>query len=157
MRNFDNKISVDYQALNEKVNRKFFLYSDVKNRLQKIAFDVVKFNDDEIEGLWKIETSPEGEVIVALYDENIQKSAEKNTNWKILTDKNKEVLSFFYKNQPITKIASSNLNIPTEEVDAVISFLPERLSKNSSLRKKLLKTSNYSDLNEKFPELFEDK
>ena len=75
----------------------------------------------------------------------------------LIKDTNKNNLSFFYKNEPIAKVASQDLNINSEDLESLLPELPQKLSENFSLRKSLLKLSHYSELHEKFPELFEDK
>jgi hypothetical protein len=63
-----DRYSVDYNNLGQKINSpKIYKYENVKHLLQKVAFDVYKFNTDNIDGLWKIESTDNGEVIVAQY------------------------------------------------------------------------------------------
>ena len=151
MRNF----SINYKDLDEKINIKSFPYKQVQHKLKKVAFDVVKFNDDAIDGLWKIEKSPDGEIIVALYDASFHKEAATN-DWQIAADYSKNELSFIYKNEPIAKISMLDIGIEPKNIDNILSWLPNRISKNSNLRKYILKFANF-ELSNKFPELYEDK
>ena len=62
-----NKFAVDYNSLESELTPRpqYFRYDDVKDRLRKVAFDVVRFKDgDDISGLWQIQQTDEGEVIL---------------------------------------------------------------------------------------------
>ena len=60
-----DKHSVNYDNMNKKLTeKKAYKFNDVKDRLIKVAFDVVKFKDsDNIDGLWQVQSSDDGEVI----------------------------------------------------------------------------------------------
>jgi hypothetical protein len=71
-----DRYSVDYNNLEKKISGpKIYKYENVKHLLHKVAFDVYKFNTDNIDGLWKIESTDDGEVIVAQY--NVEESGLK--------------------------------------------------------------------------------
>ena len=74
-----NKFSVDYMDLQSKLSQKrAFRLSDVKEKIRKVAFDVVRFVDsDKLDDLWQIHRDGEDEYIVAMYDEEkTEKKAE---------------------------------------------------------------------------------
>ena len=134
---------------------KVYKLSDVQHKIRKVGFDVVRMFD--IEGLWKVDKTSDGECIVALYEdeEGLEKNASLNTPWKVLLGKQND-LHIFYKNDPIIRLASSDLGIPEEEVNLVPQYLPERLANNSRLVRGLL--NQLSDfecqkLYQKYPEL----
>lgn len=143
------KFAVNYNALDTdlKPRELVFRYADVKDRLKKVAFDVVKFKDsDDISGLWQIQQTDEGDVIVAKYDDSNYVVAEDPTapiekvatNWSVMSDQLGEHVHVFYKNSPVTKIALAAVGIPKEDADIMCSTLPERLETNKSLASSML-------------------
>lgn len=147
------KFSFDFHQLDENLNKKAYKYNEVKHQLKKVAFDVVRFFDNVgIDGLWKIQKTKDGEVIVALYeDSKIEKSASVK-NWSVITDSKKDNIFFSYKNAIISKIASSDLNIPKNEIDSFVDFLSTNLNLNENLQKTVLKNANTAAVSQ-FPEL----
>lgn len=151
-----DKHLVDYDQMNNKLSaKKAFKYNDVKDHLIKVAFDVVKFkSDDNIDGLWQIQSADDGEIIVALYEEPAQLEAK--SSWSALTDKTASYVHLFYKNEPITKIAMDSLGIKKEEVVGFVESLPKILAENASVRSAMLtelSQEDSSNLIKKYPEL----
>lgn len=156
-----NKFAIDYNSLEYDLTPKpkYFRLEDVKNKITKVAFDVVKFNDSEgLDGLWKIEKTEDGEYIVACYDNEsltVESSEEnKPTAWKAVASKG--FVHIFYKNDPVTKISLSSLGLPESESDKIASFLPARLANNKKMVKGLLSELNKDDLKNlltSYPEL----
>lgn len=133
-----DKFTINFNTLDQKINKKkAYLLKDVKDKVVKVAFDVVRFTDtnDNIDGLWQIKHSDDGEYIVAMYDEG---PSEKTSAWTTLLDKRGENINVFYKNTPIAKVAASSLNISKEEIPFVCSYLPESLDRNDKLASALL-------------------
>jgi hypothetical protein len=133
--------SPDYQqVLIDAISpKKTYKLSEVKDRLVKVAFDVVRFKDADPLKLWKIEAGEEGDYIVALYqddDSSIEKSASASYNWATKVSGNS--LNVFYKGMPVIKLASEEIGVPEEELSLVEAYLPEKLSTNASLRQSLL-------------------
>jgi len=155
-----SKSSIDYSSLEENINKskqKVYKLSDVQHRIRKVAFDVVRFIDgSDIEGLWKVNKTDQGECIVALYDEdNLEKTASVKPNWKVLLSKQND-LHVFYKDEPIVRLAAQDLGVPEDEVNLVPSYLPERLANNSRLVRGLLNQlseTERQELYKKYPEL----
>ena len=134
------KFSVDFDQIDKTLNKKTYKYADVKDKLVKVAFDVVRFFDDNIDGLWKIQKDKNGEVIVALYEEpSIEKSASVTKKWDAVTDQSKSNLYIMYKNTVISKIASSELPIPKDELAIFANSISENINSNSELQQKILK------------------
>lgn len=156
------KFAVNYNELQGELSPRpqVFRYEDVKDRLKKVAFDVVRFSDgDDISGLWQIQETEGGEVIVAKYDdaENLQveKVASIETNWRVLADKSGDV-HVFYKDSPVTKVSLAAVGIPTEDADVVCRYLPEKLATNEALASNLLAEmprANVKELVKAHPEL----
>lgn len=155
-----SKSSIDYSSLEnslDKSKQKVYKLADVQHKIRKVAFDVVRFIDGtDIEGLWKVDKTSQGEYILALYDEdNLEKTASSKTDWKVLLSKQND-LHVFYKNDPIIRLASHDLGVPEEELNLVPSYLPEKLANNSRLVRGLLNQltdSERQELYKKYPEL----
>jgi len=156
-----SKTSLDYLSLENKLdksNKKVYKLADVQHKIRKVAFDIVRFIDgSDIEGLWKVDKTPDGECIVALYDEGdgLEKTASTRSNWKVLLSKQND-LHVFYKNEPIVRLASQDLGIPESEINLVPTYLPEKLANNSKLVRGLLNQlteSERQELYNKYPEL----
>lgn len=152
-----DKHSVDYGVMNKKLtDKKAYKYNDVKDRLIKVAFDVVKFKDsDNIDGLWQVQSSDDGEVIVALYEET-PKSLETKSSWSAVADKTASYVHVFYKNEPVIKIASSTLGVSKDNVVSFEENLPKVLAENAGIRSLLLNELSERDrksFTTKYPEL----
>lgn len=134
-----NKFSLDYSKLEQSLTKKkYFLLEDVKDRLQKVAWDVVRFRDNEdTEMLWKIEDSPEGPVIVALYDEDTGKlKAESKGEWSVVKEASR--LHVFYKEAHVSVLDSNNTGIPEDELGIVSRWLPAKLASDEEFQSYVL-------------------
>jgi len=149
MQNF----SVDLNQINETLNKKAFKYEDVKDKLVKVAFDVVRFFDEtNVGGLWKIQKNKDGEVIVALYEEpTIEKSASAKNYWNAILDSSKSNIYITYKNSVISKIASSDLPFPTEELETFAKSITNNINSNPEFQTKVLKEADPQIVSQ-FPE-----
>ena len=151
-----DKHSVNYEYMNKKLSqKKHFKFNDVKDRLIKVAFDVVKFKDnDNIDGLWQVQSSDDGEVIVALYEETPKLEAK--SSWSAVADKTASYVHVFYKNEPVVKLASSDLGISKEDSVSFVENLPKILAENVGIRSSLLNELSAEDKKSfitKYPEL----
>lgn len=153
--------------------KRVYKLSEVADRIRKVAFDVVRFSDsdsDSVGGLWKIEQSPDGPVIVAMYEvpevshdttdmkkEAANHSAQGRGDWSVYSSGISD-LNVFYKGEPIDTIKTASYGVETEEDLRILSsWLPGKLSSDSSFRKAFIKNMS-SDLErrliiKKFPEL----
>ena len=154
-----SKFEVDYSNLEQKVYKKAYKLSDVKNRIERVAFDVVRFSDgDEASKLWQIQSADDGDYIVALYDEPEEaiKTASSSSDWDIALNKSASVIDVYYKGDPIVRVASSKLGIPITELPLVSKYLPQKLSENKKLVSALLNEAGEEvkqELYKKYPEL----
>lgn len=149
----NNKI--DYNSLSNKIYKKAYKLSDVKDRIEKVAFDVVRFKDgDNGANLWQIQSSDDGDYIVSMYeDDSIEK---KSSDWTVSLMKLAGCLSFHYKGDPIVKVACNKLGLNSDELSKVESVLPEKLASNKKLVAALLKeltTPVKEEVLRKYPEL----
>lgn len=152
-----SKHAVDYSGLTEKLIKKSYKLSDVESQIEKIAFDIVRFrNDDNAAHLWQVNDSPEGQYIVALYqDEDVATKIASKCPWSVIASTTGSI-QISYKGDPITRLASTELGIPPGEVSEVPSYLPQKLSSNKKLVNSLLNRLpeiTKAALVKKFPEL----
>src|SRR5258706_15802214 len=99
--------SIDYNELSGSIDKSSYKLSDVKDKLIKIGFDIVRFKDAPVDELWQIQSADDGDYIVAKYDaeEKIAVASLKSP-WDIVVSAS-NILNFFYKGQPVAKIASA--------------------------------------------------
>jgi len=150
-----SKDTIDYSSLNNTFHKKAFRLADVKNQLETVAFDIVRFKDgDKGAQLWQIQSADDGEYIVALYQsEEEEKTA---SPWTASINKLAGELHVSYKGEPLVKVAASKLGIPANQLNQVSSYLPEKLSSNKKLVLALLNQLPVSAKNaalKKYPEL----
>ncbi len=154
-----SKHSIDYSALDSKLSTKKYRLEDVKHRLEKVAFDVVRFKDSDanaIAGLWQIQSSDEGDYIISLYDDNQEnvKTSSTKTNWEIVSEAKN--LHFFYKGDPILRKSASELGLSQVDLVNISRTLPEKLASNKKLVNTLLKELDPASkklIIKKYPEL----
>ena len=151
-----DKHSVDYGFMNKKLaEKKHYKFNDVKDRLIKVAFDVVKFKDsDNIDGLWQVQSAADGEVIVALYEET--PNLEVKSSWSAVADKTASYVHVFYKNEPVIKLASATLGVKKEDSVSLVENLPKILAESAEMRSLLLNELSAEDKKSfitKYPEL----
>lgn len=133
-----DKFAVNYNNLEGDLEVKPTVYklSDVQHRLTKVAFGVVKFNDedDDISGLWEVQQADDGEYIVAMYDkESVTDTVqEKTSSWKALVSSDSDI-HLFYKKTPVTKIAIASMGLKPEDASSVAKHLPNDLEGNKKL------------------------
>jgi hypothetical protein len=146
------KFNIDYSTL---LTKKAYKLSDVKDQLETVAFDVVRFKDgDKGAELWEVQSADDGDYIVALYDED--ESNKVASDWSVAIAKTAGQLQISYKGDPLVKIAIAKLGIPREELGQVSQYLPEKLTSNKKLVKALLGELNAQAKQEvfkKYPEL----
>lgn len=131
------KFSVDYADLQSKLSKKrAFRLTDVKHRIKKVAFDVVRFVDsDKIDDLWQIHRDGDDEYIVAMYDEDNKYNTKKTASdqsWTAIPDSAGANVSIFYNGNPIKRIAMMPLGIPYEDAHLVCQSLSEKLANDKS-------------------------
>lgn len=159
-----SKFNLDYSNLEERLlnnKRKEYRLADVSHRIEKVAFDVVRFIDSEnIDNLWKIEKRDDGEVILAMYsddeDDSITVESSKNNDWDTAIDKSASYINIFYKGEPITKVDVNKLNIPKEDINLLARSLPSKLASNPNLVTKMINELSIDEKRmvlSKYPEL----
>ncbi len=154
----DKLLDVDYQKLSHQngvSNRKVYRLDDVRDKIEKIAFDVVRFkDDDDLSKLWIVHKVDGGEVIVAAYEDDGEGLEAKST-WKAVPDKAANI-HIFYKGNPVSKIALASLGIPESDAFVVCRTLTNKLGSDRSMLTALLDELPATDRQaflEKYPEL----
>lgn len=158
-----NKFSVDYTHLATSLHRKVYALDDVKDRIEKIAFDVVRFMDgsEDIDKLWKIHQDNDGKnYIVAMYDDEEEATKTAKTagsnEWDASIDKRATTIQIFYKNEPIKKIAIANYGWSAPEAAEFATKLPQKLSEDRKFAHTILASLDDGEretLLAKYPEL----
>lgn len=153
------KFSIDYSSL-AKITKKAYRLSDVKDQLETVAFDIVRFKDgDKGAELWQVQNADDGDYIVALYDEDeVEKTASAHSAnpWGVFVTKNGSDLQISYKGDPLVRLASSKLGIPSAELHKAEQYLPEKLATNKKLVKALLSELSEAarqEVSKRYPEL----
>lgn len=128
-----DKFSVDFVELQSKLTaKKAYLLADVKHKIKKVAFDVVRFMDkDNIDELWQIQRQGDDEYIVAMYDDSaleVTKIAS-TSSWKVVTAGSK--LQVMFDNQPLKVISLASLGIPAEDAELVRRNMEKRFASDS--------------------------
>ena len=148
------KFSIDYSGLESKIYKKAYRLTDVKDQLETVAFDIVRFKDnDKGAELWQVQSADDGEYIVALYNGEEEKIA---SLWDVAVTKTAGDLHVSYKGDPIVRVAASRLGIPRTELHRIPEYLPSKLAENKKLVKALLNELSASAKNavlKKYPEL----
>jgi hypothetical protein len=153
-----DKFSVDVDVLDQRMSKaKYYLLDDVKDRVKKVAFDVVRFVDSEnIDDLWQVQQADDGkQYIVAMYGDG-DGPAKSSSDWSVLSDGGGDNVSVFYKNEPVTRVSMSSVGIPTNDAKLVCGFLTKKLASDDSFVADLLNDvpeERRKDLVEKHPEL----
>jgi len=157
-----NKFTLDYDSLEKAIERpKVYRYEDVKDKLVRVAYDIVRFQsqEEDIDALWQVQATDDGEVIVAMYDEG-KKTAEASAqavdgDWNVVADANSD-MHIFYKDRPIKRIAAAQAGIPEEEVTSFCYNVKQKLNADKDFRTSLLNeipTLERIDLFSQYPEL----
>lgn len=145
-----SRFPLNYTELDMSVNhieKKVYKLSEVKDRLIKVAFDVVRFRDGDVDDLWQIQSADDGEYIVAKYDMEEVSQEKVASAWSVLVSNGS--VNVFYKGYPITKFAS-------KDADAIKSVLPNKLSIDKAFVKAMLSSMQENDraqVVKQFPEL----
>ena len=150
-----SKDSINYSSLETVVYKKAYRLADVKDQLETVAFDIVRFKDaDKSAELWQVQNADDGDYIVALYQP--EEEAITAALWDVSVNKTAGALQVFYKGDPIVRVACGKLGIPRDELQKAESYLPSKLATNPKLVKALLneltKTAKQAVLS-KYPEL----
>lgn len=149
-----SKFNVDYSGLEHKIYKRAFKLSDVKDHLESVAFDIVRFKDDDKGAdLWQVQNADDGDYIVALYQPDEE---TKQSEWEVIVNKTAGDLQISYRGDPLVKLPASKLGVPRTELHKVPSYLPEKLATNKKLVKALLNELSESAKKEvlkKYPEL----
>lgn len=156
-----NKFAVDFDLLDKKMKPqpKIYKLADVKDKIKKVSFDIVRFTDsDNLNELWQVKQTDEGDVIVAMYDTSdkpVEKTSSTNL-WNVIADNSKENLNVIYKNKAIKKLAASKFNIDKNDVLWFCKTLSKKFANDETFIKSFIEDLSEQDkaeLIKEFPEL----
>jgi len=149
-----SKFGINYSGLENTIMKKAYRLEDVESKIERVAFDIVKFKDDDDgANLWQIQSADDGDYIVAIYNQEEEKTAN---DWSVKLSKVGSALQVSYKGDPIVRVASNRLGIPPSELFKIEKYLPEKLAENKKLVRVLLNELDESAKNEilnRYPEL----
>jgi len=150
-----SKFSIDYSGLENTIYKRAYKLNDVKDRLETVAFDIVRFKDsDKAAELWQIQSADDGDYIVALYQP--EEDAKTASLWEVVVSKTAGDLQISYKGDPLVRVSAAKIGIPRSELSQVEGYLPEKLASNKKLVKALLNElpeSAKKEVLNKYPEL----
>ena len=160
------KFSVDYSNLDKLLDKKTFRLADVQHRIEKVAFDIVRFRDGDPNGtspdgtspeqLWQVQSADDGDYIVSLYREDDVKKEAGVKAWSCTLNKSGSEMYFFYRGDRVAKLSADQLGLPRTELATAVQYLPTRLAANKNLSSALLKQASVEvrvELVKKYPEL----
>lgn len=150
-----SKNEIDYSGLVAQITKKAYKLSDVKDQLETVAFDIVRFKEgDKGAELWEVQSADDGDYIVALYEED--DTTKTAAEWSVVVTKTAGLLQVAYKGDPLVRLPFTKLGIPREEMGKVTQYLPEKLASNKKLVKALLNeltAEGKQQVYKKYPEL----
>ena len=149
------KFNLDYSGLANTITKKAYRLADVKDQLETVGFDIVRFRSgDKGAELWQVNHAEDGDYIVALYeDEVLDKTA---SVWGVVATKNGSDLQISYKGDPLLRMSAAKLGIPASELHQAEKYLPEKLATNKKLVKALLNQLSATAkqvVSQRYPEL----
>lgn len=147
--------SVDLDNLAGTLSKRSYKFLDVKDKIEKIAFDIYRFKGASVEELWQVQNTDDGDYIVALYNDDEEIVAKASVQpWSVLV-KNAE-LHIFYKANHICKMGADQLGFKEQDLALATTYLPKKLADNKKLVNSLLNSvdsNTRSVILSKYPEL----
>ena len=117
--------SIDYNSLETTVSNKIYKLDEVKHRIEKVAFDLVKFKDSkDSDELWQIQEASDGSYIVAKYTDDAKedkKTASEDKIWDVLVSQ-AGYIHIYYSGVPFAKFSSSELGLESENFNLLSVF-----------------------------------
>lgn len=152
----------DFIGLQQQLDRENTIkLADVAHKIERVAFDVVRFRDDDLGQLWRVEQTDEGDVLVAMYDDDkdIEITASVS-DWKAIPDKSEQYVNIFYKNEAISNFKTASVGLDSEDVHIVCSVMRQKLAEDKDFQSKFIESLPKKEqevLVAKYPELLGDK
>lgn len=145
----------EYDCLEKTLNRKkSYLMKDVKDKLQKVAFDVVRIDGDDLSKLWQVTKNADGEeVIVAMFDDAPAMVSE--GHWDAVADKMANI-NVFYRGEAVYKFAASSMGFDASDTGTVCKTLKASLENDPEFVSALIAeipTASRELVLQKYPEL----
>lgn len=108
------KFQIDFEELKQSVvpDSRVPLKGN-EHRLVRVAFDLYRFKEGNVEELWQVQSSDDGEFLVRTYDLSDEEEKKAEYKWMVELDKKGENLTIAYRNIPLYKIAVQKYGIKT--------------------------------------------
>src|SRR5208282_4340202 len=115
-----SNFKVDFTKLENKLLKKSYRLADVKDQLETVAFDVVRFKDnDKGATLWQIQSADDGDYIVTLYDDadDNKKTASVVNGWEVVLTSGTNIMqkTAMIKNAFIKKMPNGKWQVQSEK------------------------------------------
>lgn len=144
---------LDYDLLSN-LSKETYKYSEVKDKLTKVAFDIVRFTEGPADEFWEIQSADDGDYIVARYnideEEPVKKAASVKNPWEAVVKQGSNEVELFYKGASFTKFAHA-------DAGTIKNFLPNKLSNDQHFVEALfgaLSPERQQEVKKLYPELF---
>ena len=134
--------SFDPNHYHNTLYKKSYKLNNVKDKIEKVAFDVVRFkDDDDAAHLWEVQSADDGDYIVALHDtseENVKKEASAQP-WKVSVAE--ESFDVFFHDKFVGRFGYKEAGIPKNELYMVKSYLPQKLASDEKFANALISSA----------------
>ena len=150
--------SFDFSPL---IAPKTYKLSEVKDKLIRVAFDIVRFKEGPAEELWQVQEADDGNsYIIARYDtakeEDGTVKTASSSPWDVKVNDITGQINIFYKDYQVAKLAASTLGVDSSDLPSLQQYLPAKLSSDQTLVKSLLNTLSSTERYQfcrQFPEI----
>lgn len=149
-----SKFNVDFSHVTRALDKRSHKFDTVKTQLEKVAWDVYRFKNAAADELWQVESTDDGDYIVALYNDEDKIATASTPIWSVKV-KNSE-LHVWYKQDHLCKVDASELGLQPQDLTLAQRWLPAKLATNKRLVTALfnsIEPSARQTIFSKYPEL----
>lgn len=122
------KFDIDWAEIENAVNPAPVTELDfvrVASQFRKVAFDVYEKIGET--GLWELREKDDGtRVLVALYEDNIPKTAVASSAWSAMPSRAGDTVTLSYDNVPVAKLAAAQYGFDANKSGQFASFIVAR-------------------------------
>lgn len=93
-----SQFKVDFEKLETQLLKKSYRLADVKDQLETVAFDIVRFkNTDKSTALWQVQSAEDGDYIISLYEDAEDNKKTASQGWEVVLSSGSSLVSSFAK------------------------------------------------------------
>jgi hypothetical protein len=93
-----SQFKVDFEKLETQLLKKSYRLADVKDQLETVAFDIVRFkNTDKSTALWQVQSAEDGDYIISLYEDAEDNKKTASQGWEVVLSSGSPLVSSFAK------------------------------------------------------------